>query len=107
MNSLTKEDAVDGQDQKTMRMDPIAGIDAAAQSQVPTRPTGLTVLVEDLDVYDQSRTTAYSLGSSSGSSNIISPLHFPSSAIQESVVPQQEPVSLTPSQVCSRSASDT
>lgn len=100
VNSLTNGDAADGPDQKTMRTDPIASISTAAQSQVATKPTGLTVHVDDLDAYeDQSHNTAYSLGSSSGSSHIVSPIHFPPPLQQGAVVHQQEAASLTPPQV--------
>ncbi|TCD70530.1 hypothetical protein EIP91_002876 [Steccherinum ochraceum] len=94
VNSPTNEDLPDGRHQRTMRMDPIGDISAAAQSQVPTRPTGLTVVVDDLDAYtDQNRNTAYSLGSSSGSSHIVSPLQYTPS-IQDPVAPHSGVASL-------------
>ncbi|THH30719.1 hypothetical protein EUX98_g3454 [Antrodiella citrinella] len=82
-----------------MRMDPIDVVDVAAQSHVPTRPTRLSVLVEDLDAYTEpSRDTAYSLGSSSGSShNPVSPSHYPPPR-QEPIGHRPDPLIVTPSQ---------
>lgn len=101
VNYPTKDGAADGPDQKIMRMDPIDVVDVAAQSHVPTRPTRLSVLVEDLDAYnDPSRDTAYSLGSSSGSShNPVSPSNYPPPR-QEPITRRPDPVIVTPSQVC-------
>lgn len=101
VNSLTQVDTTDGPDQNAMRIDAIAGISSAAESHVPTRSTGLSVLVEGLDVYGgQSHNTAYSLSNGGDSSHLTSsPQHFLPSLPHDATEPQQDVNDLPPSQV--------
>lgn len=106
VNAQAKGDGAESSNQKALQMEQVATIGTAAQSQVPARPTGLTVVVDDLDAYgEQNRTTAYTLGSSSGSGSIISPLpYMPVS--HEIVAPPPEIPALNPLQVIALPRSD-
>ncbi|KAH8104576.1 hypothetical protein BXZ70DRAFT_921504 [Cristinia sonorae] len=98
VNTLTNGDVADGLDQQPLRMDPIAHISEAAESHAPTKLAGLTPLIDDIGVYsDQSRTTVYSHGSSTGSSRTAPHLPFPTSLPQDvdAVTQVQPTASLT------------